>query len=364
MIIDRILDRKDSLEYDAKSFYLECLSYGKAGENITRAMDFGTEDDVKAALCKYIQDNEYNYLLVDYINSLEWLRKCPLELETEAAKKFDDACKVREEAAEKMKAPEGKDSIFAFECGVLLSLEHDEFDYYVNNNPKLPYGFYDENQGMFLKHELGNELYGLRDYVKNGVDNTYAVISFQGFVDIGSDAHENLLKGKFDTGDVSYTFFKNLDEIVWSACKIDGKLIEGFLEKEIAAAKSRIVEVPKDKIFVALHDSDYCVLRDSYTFSAPPIFTGKHIREFYAFDTPEEFVAKWRELDEGAWYWVFDKGEIVCSGALDPNDIELFEDYWGRGFDEPEKEGSLDEKIESAKAQKAAVVLDLVERER
>lgn len=81
----------------------------------------------------------------------------------------------------------------------------------------------------------------------------------------------------------------------------------------------------RDKIFVAVQDPDYNVFSDEYT--------GEHIKENYAFDTPAEFAEKWKSLEEGSWYWVFDKGKVVCSGALDPNDIELFEDYWGPSFD-------------------------------
>lgn len=235
MIIDAILGRKDNLHYDAKTFYNTCLMYGDTGANITRAMDGGIEADVKDALKQYIQDNEYNPLLIDYIDRVNWLRGTEPTVEKAAAEEFNAGCRAREEAAAKMEAPEGYESVFAFECGILLPPGDEEFDYYANNNPDLPYGFYDEDQGMFLRSELGKELYVLRDYVKNGVDRTYAVISFQGCVDVGGSEHDALLKGEFDVENVSYTFFKNPDEIVWSACKIDGKLVECFLEKEIRA---------------------------------------------------------------------------------------------------------------------------------
>lgn len=79
MIIDCILDRKDNEKYDgydsynAHDFYIDVLGYGSIGDDITRAMDEGTEEDVKNALCKYIDNNEYNPEIKDYINSKTWL---------------------------------------------------------------------------------------------------------------------------------------------------------------------------------------------------------------------------------------------------------------------------------------------------
>jgi hypothetical protein len=73
MIIDLILDRKDGDEYKAKSFYNDVVEYGSVGYGISRAMDGGTEKDVKKALCRYIIDNEYNVDICNYIMSVDWL---------------------------------------------------------------------------------------------------------------------------------------------------------------------------------------------------------------------------------------------------------------------------------------------------
>lgn len=84
MIIDLILDRKDdntvwsdrlgqSVPYDAQLFYLNVMDYGEVGYGITRAMDEGTEEDVKQALCQYIKDQNYNTDICEYVNSVEWL---------------------------------------------------------------------------------------------------------------------------------------------------------------------------------------------------------------------------------------------------------------------------------------------------
>ena len=75
MIIDKILDRKDGELYNARDFYFDVLQYSRTGDEITRAMDGGTEDDVKKALCDFITGNEYNPQICDYIKSVEWLSK-------------------------------------------------------------------------------------------------------------------------------------------------------------------------------------------------------------------------------------------------------------------------------------------------
>ena len=84
MIIDLILDRyeqdiaynsgaKKIGPYDPGDFYWGCMNYGRIGDSITRAMDSGTENDVKAALCEYVVNNEYNPAICGYIHSVNWL---------------------------------------------------------------------------------------------------------------------------------------------------------------------------------------------------------------------------------------------------------------------------------------------------
>lgn len=81
------------------------------------------------------------------------------------------------------------------------------------------------------------------------------------------------------------------------------------------------MNIPKDKIMIAVLDYDI--------YPYPEEYTGDNLQEQYFFDTPQEFIKKWYELDEGVWYWVFVNGEEICSGAVDPNDLEIFEDYFG-----------------------------------
>lgn len=77
MIIDLIIDRKCGEPYSPERFYREVMEYGEFvpeyADPITRAMDEGTESDVKQALCKYITNADYNPIICKYINSVNWL---------------------------------------------------------------------------------------------------------------------------------------------------------------------------------------------------------------------------------------------------------------------------------------------------
>lgn len=65
-------------------------------------------------------------------------------------------------------------------------------------------------------------------------------------------------------------------------------------------------------------------------------YDGNGIVTYYAFDTPEEFMQAWRKMHDyknggcpdSMWYWVLDNGELICAGACDPNDEEIFEEHW------------------------------------
>ena len=74
MIIDLILDRKGGSSYKAKEFYDDVMAY-EEGTNykISRALDGGTEEDVRKALCDYIINNDYNPKICNYINKVTWL---------------------------------------------------------------------------------------------------------------------------------------------------------------------------------------------------------------------------------------------------------------------------------------------------
>lgn len=105
--------------------------------------------------------------------------------------------------------------------------------------------------------------------------------------------------------------------------------------------QDRAMSVPKDKIMVAILDDSYYETHGDY----PAEYSREYAHEVYTFATPEEFVEKWYELPEGDWYWVFDEGEIICSGAIDPADIEIFEGHWGKSFENLSEDVDLPEKV-------------------
>lgn len=76
MIIDLILDRYNGAAYVTSDFYINVLEYENIFElshDITIAMDFSTNKEVQQALCKYIDDNNYNANIKAFINAVNWL---------------------------------------------------------------------------------------------------------------------------------------------------------------------------------------------------------------------------------------------------------------------------------------------------
>lgn len=76
MIIDLILDRKNGATYNAEDFYRDIIGYENIFElshDISVALDFGSNEDVQQALCKYIDDHNYNPDLKQYICSVNWI---------------------------------------------------------------------------------------------------------------------------------------------------------------------------------------------------------------------------------------------------------------------------------------------------
>ena len=77
MIIDIILERHDDensgiFAYRARDFYEAVTGYGKSGEHIARALDGGTEEDVKREVCAYLDANGYNPRIKDYVSARMW----------------------------------------------------------------------------------------------------------------------------------------------------------------------------------------------------------------------------------------------------------------------------------------------------
>ena len=75
MIIDIILDRREgAISYDAATHLKAIYDYATDSgmRDLAAAVDGGTEDDVKAALMRYITVCGYPSALLDYIASVCW----------------------------------------------------------------------------------------------------------------------------------------------------------------------------------------------------------------------------------------------------------------------------------------------------
>ena len=70
MVIDLILDRKEGFS-DLNAEYLEDMKRYEF-DYINAAIDTNDDDTIKAALSRYIEENEYNPEIKNYINSVNW----------------------------------------------------------------------------------------------------------------------------------------------------------------------------------------------------------------------------------------------------------------------------------------------------
>lgn len=76
MLVDLILDRRDSISYCPSEFEEEVKEYCEFFPSyipVYNALTDGSEDDVKDELCRYIDEEWYgNTLIKDYIRSVSW----------------------------------------------------------------------------------------------------------------------------------------------------------------------------------------------------------------------------------------------------------------------------------------------------
>ena len=117
---------------------------------------------------------------------------------------------------------------YLLDVGVLLSKEDEEFDFYSQAyNGK--YGFYDEGQ-CYESNEM-TAIVNARQYVEDGVENTYAIVS------------NTWLPNDFDfeEGCVEDETYK-MEDVIYSAAKINGEIVEDFLSKDIVLS-----DLPKER---------------------------------------------------------------------------------------------------------------------
>lgn len=173
---------------------------------------------------------------------------------------------------------DNKINFYGYEMGVLLEKSDEEFDFYSQNNKVLDYGFYNEDNGFFLEKDYQENLKYIRNYVEDGVNGTYGIISFQRRIEIGSEEYDDILKGEYSIDNMKFDFFKDLASIEYSICKKDNKIIEYFLEDEIK--KLVASKIGKDCLVDTLHITE----RAKYCLKASGITTLKGLLETPLYD--------------------------------------------------------------------------------
>jgi hypothetical protein len=75
MIIDIILDRQDGVPYNPARFASDCAEYEKIFQfdyGIAEAINRNDDEGAKAAMCRYIDEQDYNPEIKEYVNSVGW----------------------------------------------------------------------------------------------------------------------------------------------------------------------------------------------------------------------------------------------------------------------------------------------------
>ena len=107
---------------------------------------------------------------------------------------------------------------YLVDVGILLSENDDEFESYAIVYDK-KYGYYDEHQFYRLTKEAAFDY--VKAYVEGGVDNTYGIIS-QATLPDDFDFLDDCIFGP-----EKYL----LEDVVYSVAKINGEVIDNFLEQ-------------------------------------------------------------------------------------------------------------------------------------
>ena len=111
-----------------------------------------------------------------------------------------------------------KINVIGLDVGVLLTKDNEEFDYYSQVYDH-EYGYYDEYQRAYKEKDLAKAIKYAREYVAEGVDMTYAVITNQGQFNYAN---------KFDEDDIEgFTYLP--EDVIFSVAKINGEIKEFFI---------------------------------------------------------------------------------------------------------------------------------------
>ena len=115
-----------------------------------------------------------------------------------------------------------KTNAILLDVGVLLTKDDEEFDYYSSVYDH-KYGYYDEDQTAYKEEDLAKAIQDARQYVTDGVDMTYAVITNQGQINYVGDT----LETEWALDDFTY----NHEDVIFSVAKINGEIKEFFIEE-------------------------------------------------------------------------------------------------------------------------------------
>ena len=118
--------------------------------------------------------------------------------------------------------------IYQVEVGILLNKDDEEFWSY-NNTFDKQWGYYDENIWFTTSKQLAKR--SALQYVKNGVQNTYAIISEVG--ELPEDMfiyNGNIVDHDYDDYDCDF-ISEDLEDTIESYAKLNNKIVKNFLQK-------------------------------------------------------------------------------------------------------------------------------------
>lgn len=118
--------------------------------------------------------------------------------------------------------------IYQVEVGVLLNKDNEEFEYY-NNAFDKQWGYYDENIWFTTSKQFARQ--SALQYVKNGVENTYAIISVVGELPNDMIIYNGNIVDK-DYHDYDSEFIsEHLEDTIESYANLNHRLVKNFLQK-------------------------------------------------------------------------------------------------------------------------------------
>ncbi len=110
---------------------------------------------------------------------------------------------------------------YQFEVGVLLNKDDEEYEYY-NQVWDYNNGYYNENWGFTKKYD--EALQFIDNYVKNGSNNTYGIISC---IKVDKEEFNSIYNGSSEIIDMDY----DLSNVICSKYKNkDNEIIENFID--------------------------------------------------------------------------------------------------------------------------------------